>query len=72
METLPHNQTFASPAATAKYAQISGNTHLDGMLGQLSQLSAWQVVLTIFALLVAYDQGRWTLSGTPVAPLTAA
>ncbi|KAG9231401.1 cytochrome P450 [Amylocarpus encephaloides] len=52
----PSNGSFPSPLADAKVAQIVGQSHIDGLISQISQLSPWAIVLTILALLVTYDQ----------------
>jgi C-22 sterol desaturase len=50
------NASFASPLADAKYAKISGNEQFDGLLASLSETSRWTIILTLLAILVAYDQ----------------
>jgi hypothetical protein len=50
------NASFASPLADAKYAQIVGNPQIDSILSKVSEISGWSVVLTVLAVLVAYDQ----------------
>jgi hypothetical protein len=56
MAATAQNVSFASPLADAKLAQIVGNSYIDGLLGRLAELSAWQIALTILLVLVAYDQ----------------
>lgn len=53
---MAQNLSFASPLADAKYAQIVGNTQIDGFLGRVGELSWWSVVLTALLIAVAYDQ----------------
>ena len=50
------NGTFASPTADAKYAVFTSPD--EGLLARLyGEVSAWSVVLTLFLMLVVYDQG---------------
>lgn len=56
--TTASNVTFASPLADAKYAQIVGHPQIDGLLGKLSELSGWQIAITLLLVLVAYDQSK--------------
>ena len=50
------NGTFASPTADAKYAVFT--TQDEGFLARLyGGVGAWSVVLTLFLMLVVYDQG---------------
>ncbi|KAE8450535.1 hypothetical protein EG329_006266 [Mollisiaceae sp. DMI_Dod_QoI] len=53
---MAQNTSFASPLADAKYAQIVGNTQIDGLLGRLGDLSWWSIALTLLLVAVAYDQ----------------
>jgi C-22 sterol desaturase len=53
------NASFASPLADAKYAQIVGNPQIDSILSKVSEISGWSVVLTVLAILVAYDQCKY-------------
>ncbi|CZR62360.1 probable cytochrome P450 (involved in C-22 denaturation of the ergosterol side-chain) [Phialocephala subalpina] len=53
---MAQNVSFASPLADAKYAQIVGNTQIDGLLGRAGELSWWSIVLTALLVAVAYDQ----------------
>lgn len=50
------NVSFVSPLADAKYAQIVGNTQIDGLLVRVGELSWWSILLTTFLIAVAYDQ----------------
>lgn len=56
MADVVQNITYASPVADAKFAQIIGHPQLNGYLAKLAEVSAWQIVLTILCLMVAYDQ----------------
>ncbi len=56
------NVSFASPLADASYAKIVDNSHVEGLLASISELSGWTIALTILAVLVAYDQCKPTLS----------
>lgn len=54
---MSNNATsFTSPLATAKYAAVALPTQLEAIVGAVSQASAWTIVLTVLAILVAYDQ----------------
>lgn len=53
------NVSFASPLADAKYAQILGNTQINGFLTKVSELSGWTIAITILLVLVAYDQCKY-------------
>jgi hypothetical protein len=48
--------SFASPLATVKQGAVNVPWQLDYVVDAVSNASAWQIVLTILALLVAYDQ----------------
>jgi hypothetical protein len=54
------NATFASPIADASHGFIADNSIVEGVISTISGLSGWQIVLTIFLGLVAYDQSMWT------------
>jgi len=69
MAAVAQNLSFASPLADAKYTTIVGNTHIDGFINQLAQLSTWQIALTILLLLVAYDQSQLPPSDIIIALL---
>ncbi|TGO63315.1 hypothetical protein BOTNAR_0102g00170 [Botryotinia narcissicola] len=56
MADVVQNITYASPVADAKFAPIIGHPQLNGFLAKLAEVSAWQIVLTIICLMVAYDQ----------------
>ncbi|RAL66110.1 hypothetical protein DID88_005781 [Monilinia fructigena] len=56
MADLVQNVTYASPVADAKFAQVIGHPQIDSYLAKLADVSAWQVVITILCLMVAYDQ----------------
>jgi C-22 sterol desaturase len=56
MAEVAQNLSYASPVADAQYAQVLGNPQLDSYLAKLSEISAWQIILTVLAILVAYDQ----------------
>jgi C-22 sterol desaturase len=56
MAATAQNVSFASPLADGKLTQILGNTYIDGLLGNIAELTGWQIALTIFLVLVAYDQ----------------
>lgn len=56
MADVVQNITYASPVADAKLAQIIGHPQLNSYLAKLAEVSAWQIVLTILCLMVAYDQ----------------
>ncbi|KAI9645402.1 RNA polymerase C-22 sterol desaturase [Ciborinia camelliae] len=69
MAGLVQNITYASPVADAKLAQVIGYPQLNGYLAKLAQVSAWQIVLTILCVLVAYDQCKSPLTSfTPFTP----
>jgi C-22 sterol desaturase len=53
---VANNGSFTSPLADAKFAQFVGQSHINGLITQISELSPWTVLLTIFLCLVAYDQ----------------
>jgi hypothetical protein len=53
------NASFASPLADATYARIVGNPQIGSVLTTLSDLNGWAIALTIFLILVAYDQCKW-------------
>ena len=53
-----YNASFASPLADAKFAQIGGNSHIESILSTLSGLSGWTLAITLFAMVVAYDQSK--------------
>jgi hypothetical protein len=53
------NASFASPLAEATYARIVGNPQIGSVLTTLSELNGWTIALTIFLILVAYDQCKW-------------
>jgi C-22 sterol desaturase len=51
------NTTFASPAANANIPAPTAGSVTGGMLSQaFNGVSGWTVALTIFLMLVAYDQ----------------
>lgn len=60
------NATFASPVAdaSASYASFAENPILESVISTLTGLSGWQIALTIFLGLVAYDQSTWTHNPT--------
>jgi sterol 22-desaturase len=58
MASAAQNASFTSPLADAKYAHIVGNSQIDGVLSTISGLSGWTIALTLFALVVAYDQSK--------------
>ena len=47
---------FASPLAAIKYGAANIPQPVEYVLDVVAQLSGWQLLFTIFALLVAYDQ----------------
>ena len=52
--------TFASPSATAKYAAVPSSTE-DGILSlAYNGMNGWSAVLTLFLMLVAYDQCKFS------------
>ena len=53
-----HNLTLSSPMAEASYAFIAENPILGKAISTVSGLSLWQILLTIFLGLVAYDQRK--------------
>lgn len=56
MPDLVQNITYASPVADARFAKVIGHPQIDGYLAKLADVSAWQIVLAILCLMVAYDQ----------------
>lgn len=48
--------TFTSPLAAIKYGAANIPQPVEYVLRTVSELSGWQVVFSILALLVAYDQ----------------
>jgi hypothetical protein len=50
------NASFASPVADAAYGFIAENPILEGVISTIAGLSAWQIALSVFLGLVAYDQ----------------
>ncbi len=53
---MPDNGTWASPVADAQYSQ-GLETGTGGFIGQIySGLSGYSLCVTLFLLLVAYDQ----------------
>lgn len=48
--------SFTSPLATVRYGAVNLPSQLDYVVDAVSKASAWQIVLTVLALLVAYDQ----------------
>ena len=54
------NASFASPLADSKYAQVTGNSHIEGLLSTISGISGWTIAFTLFAMVVAYDQSKDT------------
>jgi hypothetical protein len=50
------NASFASPVADATFGRIPELPLLDGVLATIYGLTGWQIALTIFLGLVAYDQ----------------
>lgn len=51
------NASFASPSADAQFAPELRGTPIAGVLGRvLEGVNAWSVIVTLFAMLVVYDQ----------------
>jgi C-22 sterol desaturase len=48
--------SFTSPLATVKYGAVNVPWQLDYVVDVVANAKGWQIVLTILALLVAYDQ----------------
>ena len=48
--------TFTSPLATVKYGAVNVPWQLDYVVDAVANAKGWQIVLTLLALLVAYDQ----------------
>ncbi|RFU35603.1 hypothetical protein B7463_g660, partial [Scytalidium lignicola] len=65
------NVSFASPLANAETARIVGHPHIDGVLSKIAQhvtqLSAWQVVVTVLLIMVAYDQFSYLIQKGSIA-----
>lgn len=55
-----HNLTLSSPMAEASYAFIAENPIFEKAYTTVSGLSLWQILLTAFLGLVAYDQSACT------------
>jgi len=54
------NATFASPSADAKYAQFFVSQSSSGIIAKIvGGLNFWSIVLSLFLLLVVYDQGKF-------------
>lgn len=53
--------SFASPLANVKYAAVNVPWQLDYVVDTVTNAKGWQIVLTILALLVAYDQCTYLL-----------
>ena len=49
--------SFTSPLAAIKYGAANVPQPLEYVFEVVSRLTGWQLLFTIFALLVAYDQG---------------
>lgn len=66
----PQNATaFASPAADAAHGSFPDLPILDAVLQTVSAMSGWQIALTIFMGLVAYDQINYIIKkGSIVGP----
>jgi C-22 sterol desaturase len=48
--------SFTSPLATVRYGAVNLPSQLDYVVDAVSNAGCWQIVLTVLALLVAYDQ----------------
>lgn len=61
------NGSFASPSADAQFTpELAGTQVANGLVGRvLEGMNAWTVVITLFALLVAYDQSESRRSPEP-------
>ncbi|OIW32146.1 cytochrome P450 61 [Coniochaeta ligniaria NRRL 30616] len=62
--------SFTSPLASVKYAAVNVPWQVDYVVDAVSNASTWQIVLTILALLVAYDQYSYIWrKGSIVGPM---
>ncbi|KAJ9143978.1 Cytochrome P450 61 [Coniochaeta hoffmannii] len=58
--------TFTSPLATVKYGAVNVPWQLDYVVDAVANAKGWQIVLTILALLVAYDQYSYIWHKGPI------
>ncbi|KAF2137162.1 uncharacterized protein K452DRAFT_236404 [Aplosporella prunicola CBS 121167] len=62
------NATFASPTADAQYAPELTPQAINGLVSRLfTGISGWQIVVTLFAMLVVYDQVKYIWNKGPIA-----
>ena len=58
--------SFTSPLASLKYGPVNLPPQLEFVVDAISNASAWTIIATLLAILVAYDQRALSRPSIPV------